>query len=278
MAMDRTRNPHLVTRAPSARLRPYASTLWWSSTPELDPGKREHVLPTGCMHLVFRLSGPALRLYDGDDDLTGTLIRTPVIGGVRTSFYVKETGAGVTSAGVVLLPGAAAALFGAPAGEFAGRHIELSAVWGGAAGLVLERIAEAGPPERQLAMLDRLLCERLGEPVSLHPAVAQALRRIDGAGPIGALAAASRYSHRSFIALFRDASGIGPKRYARLMRFQQLLAGMRDANPPALGELALVAGYSDQSHMSREFREFAGVSPGQYCRLAPASANHVPTR
>ena len=40
--------------------------------------------------------------------------------------------------------------------------------------------------------------------------------------------------------------------------------------------LALEAGYADQSHFSREFRELSGVSPAEYRVLRPASPNHVP--
>jgi AraC-like DNA-binding protein len=68
---------------------------------------------------------------------------------------------------------------------------------------------------------------------------------------------------------------MSPKRYARLMRFRSLLASLRHAPADALGLLALEAGYSDQAHMTREFRAFAGVTPLQYLQLAPANANHV---
>jgi transcriptional regulator GlxA family with amidase domain len=91
-----------------------------------------------------------------------------------------------------------------------------------------------------------------------------------------ALADACGRSHRHFIAGFRDAAGLAPKRYARVLRFQRLLAVLAATPRPAWAQLALDAGYFDQSHLIREFREFAGVSPREYAARAPASPNHLP--
>lgn len=265
-----------ITSLPSARLRPFASKLWWSASPGQAAGARECVLPTGHMHLVFRLDGPPLRVYADHNDMHGSVIGEPVIGGAHTRYYVKDVGAPVVSVGVVLLPGAAQTLFGAGAAEFSDTHTGLSGVWGADARLVFERIAEAGTAHDQLRMLDAQLVGRLAPLRGMHPQIAQAVAALSQPGRIDALARASGVSHRSFIANFRHAAGMSPKRYACIARFGQVLKGLRASPAVPLTDLALAAGYSDQAHMTREFRLFASLTPGQYRLLAPAAAHHVP--
>jgi transcriptional regulator GlxA family with amidase domain len=66
------------------------------------------------------------------------------------------------------------------------------------------------------------------------------------------------------VALFRRAVGITPKHYYRIKRFTAALRHLASAKPENLADLAVAVGYSDQSHLSREFREFAGIPPTQY--------------
>lgn len=265
----------MISLLPAPALQPFVRQLWYSASASQPHLAREHVLPTGQMHLVFRLSGPPLAVFDGDDDAPATVIREPVVGGPRAQFYVKESGAAVTSVGVQLLPGAAQALFGISAEELAGRHTPLSDLWGAAGRSALDRIAQAAGPQAQLAALEALLAARLPRIQAMHPAVAHLLAQAGPLARIDTLVRESHYSHRGFIALFRQATGMSPKRYARLMRFRALLAALRAAPATSLGMLALDAGYSDQAHMTREFREFAGLTPLQYMRLDPRDANHV---
>jgi AraC-like DNA-binding protein len=262
-----------VTRQPAPQLRPFVKVLW-ASDGRASPRGREYVSPTGGMHLVFRLAGPALRVYRSAQDEIGQTIGHAIVGGARSGFYTKEAAPSV-SVGALLEPGAAEALFGASAAEFAERHTALVDVWGRAARALNERLAEARGSDAQLALLEACLAARLPPVRALHPAVAQALGRLAAGERAGAVARACGYSHRHFVVLFKRAVGLGPKVYARVLRFRRALHLAARADRPSWPDIALAAGYSDQAHFVREFRSFTGVTPERYRRLAPAHAHHV---
>lgn len=268
-----------LTRSPRPSLRPFVRTLWATSHPTPPasiPATRERVLPTGDMHLVFRLSDHPLRLLDDVDGASGHTIGHAVVGGARASFYVREVANPAWSVGAQLGPGAAELLFGMPAGKLADRHIPLDDLWGRSAERVREQLFEARHPERQLDLLESLLAARLPTVRGLHPAVAQALAQFRTAPDVRAAVDATGYSHRRFTALFREGVGMTPKRFCRVLRFQRVLGRVAEDPTAAWADLALDAGYSDQSHFNREFREFAGITPGEYRSVAPRHSHHVP--
>ncbi|MDN6887050.1 helix-turn-helix domain-containing protein [Variovorax sp. CAN2819] len=278
-----------LTRLAPPHLRPFVRLMWASSpegTPDEQPGAREHVLPTGGMHLVFRLSGPSLRLFRDDADAQGFTVGYAMVGGTRSAFFVRDVSVTTRTVGVMLQPGAARALLGAPEDALAERHTPLEALWGADANFALEQLHGTDSLQRQLAIVVALLEARLASSSmhGLHPAVAQALARMYGAsvndddgqaGAIGQLVQQSGYSHRRFIALFRGMTGLAPKQYARMLRFDHVLGQFAIQPDRPWVELALEAGYSDQAHFNRDFKAIAGMSPQAYRRAAPVSSRHV---
>ncbi|MFG6462050.1 helix-turn-helix domain-containing protein [Roseateles sp. DXS20W] len=76
-------------------------------------------------------------------------------------------------------------------------------------------------------------------------------------------AAMARLSERHFMRKFEVLLGLNPVAWRRVKRFESALEQM--ANEPAskaqLGHIALDSGYSDQAHMTREFRAITGCTP-----------------
>ena len=74
--------------------------------------------------------------------------------------------------------------------------------------------------------------------------------------------------HRThFTRAFRELHGCTPAEFARLHRLRRAAAMLEETRMP-LSDVALEAGFADQSHFTRHFRNAYGVSPGQYRRLA----------
>jgi AraC-like DNA-binding protein len=268
----------LLRRSSVPALRPFVAVLWASDDtgrPEPRAIERERVLPTGAMHVVFRLSPEPLRVFDDANARVGRSVSHAIIGGARASAYVRDVSAPACSVGAMLHPGTARLLFGGSAAELSGAHTPLEDVWGPRAAAARERLLEARSAEQRLDLFEALLLERLPRVRGVNPAVAEALGKL-AARPVTDVVQESGYSHRRFITLFVDAVGLTPKLYARVLRFRQVLARMTAVPNEPLARLALAAGYSDQAHFNRDFREMAGIAPTRYLSAAPASPHHVP--
>lgn len=251
---------------PLPALRPYVESIWISTLERGTAGNREHVLPSGQMHLAIRLAGGPVRLFAGPDDRSGSSVGDAVLAGARAGYYIKDMSLPTRSIGVQLRPGAAAALFGVSAGEMHARHASLDDLWGISAVRLREQLQEALDDDARMQVLQTMLLTQLRPYRALHPAVAELLGQLHAMPHLGELISRSGCSHRHLIARFREATGLSPKRYARVLRFGRLLRAMAAAPASPMGELALAAGYSDQSHCSREFREFSGTTPEAYRR------------
>ncbi|MET3613409.1 AraC-like DNA-binding protein [Rhizobium aquaticum] len=79
------------------------------------------------------------------------------------------------------------------------------------------------------------------------------------------LANVCELSRSYFIKAFKESFGKTPHRWLmdyRIGRSKRMLQ-----NEASLAEIALACGFSDQSHMTRVFVEYTGISPGRYRRL-----------
>lgn len=88
------------------------------------------------------------------------------------------------------------------------------------------------------------------------------------------LARSVGWSRRHLLTRFRTAYGFGPKVVARLTRFQH--AKSLAESGLGLAAAAHCAGYTDQAHLTREWRSFAGVSPRHTLAEFPSVQEPLP--
>jgi len=76
-------------------------------------------------------------------------------------------------------------------------------------------------------------------------------------------------TQRHVTAHFRRQLGVAPKAYARLLRFDHASALLGGLSPGrTLADVAMEAGYYDQSHLTRDFVALAGMTPGAFAANA----------
>jgi AraC-like DNA-binding protein len=250
--------------------------LLWAGTPEGPVTARERMLPSVSAHLVMRLGGKPLRLFAGDADETGEFVSHSIVGGVRHAAYLKDSSDPAPSVGVLFRPGAPGGFLGATTDSFAGGHTPLEAFWGGAVESLRDELGAESDLEQRLVILEQALLRRLPRIRGVDPAIVQAALLLQRR-PVGKVAAALDWSHRHFIARFSEAVGLSPKRYARLVRFGRVLLRLERQPETGLAEIAQDVGYADQAHFNRDFRNFSGISPGEY-RKRGGAGRHVPEK
>lgn len=163
-----------------------------------------------------------------------------------------------------LTPAGVRALLGVPAGELAGRAVELDALLGDEARRLVERLADAPTWAARFAELEAALLARAAQAPPPWPDVAYAERRLrETAGrlPVEALARELGCSRRHLARRFARDVGLTPKTFARVQRFRRAAALLREPAGPSLAAIAHACGYVDQAHLTREARALAGVTP-----------------
>jgi AraC-like DNA-binding protein len=191
----------------------------------------QRILPDGCLDLLF----------DGERLL---------VAGPDTAARVHTSDRPVPMRGVRLHAGRGPALLGVPADELADRTLPLDAVWGDRRARELTERVAASPRPALVAWALSGLPDRFG--AAVRTLLDRGLSVADVADQTGYSA---RQLHRRTLPLF----GYGPQHLARVLRLGRALR-QSDAGRP-WSEVAQRAGYADQSHLARDVRALAGVTP-----------------
>ncbi|MCC5857452.1 MAG: helix-turn-helix transcriptional regulator [Ectothiorhodospiraceae bacterium] len=251
-------------RAPTA-LRPVVYGFWLLRTDALPANQRRfRLFAEACPGITFQR---VERLAPGSG--AGRIYDACHIHGPSDRFSDHDaTGIGTLEViGVSFLPHALNTLFGVPTMTLANRVEPVQAVLGPVGASLESGLSRCPDTTTRLHHLRNWILNRLAalglEPDPLQRAI-HAQIQSEGRCAIGALIAASGLSRRQFERRFQFETGMSPKVFARVLRFQ---GALRMGHIPVRSKLVDIAqdgGYYDQSHFVREFRVFAGMPPRDY--------------
>jgi len=244
--------------------------------------RRMNVPPMPSAHLFINLGGPA-RLRDSDPSVPSAVLADGWFMGVWTRRFLVEYPARVRLAGVHFKPWGISPFAGLPATELRDRWVPVDAVWPRSLDRIRNQAGDSASATETLRVLERELRSRLAQaPPRGLGLVRHAGGRLEascGAVPVGALTDAAGVSGTHLAAQFKSHVGVTPKRVARIYRFAQLIVSVDARRPVDWAELAHTAGYFDQAHFSREFKDFTGHTPTEYLALRrphPAEPGYPP--
>lgn len=242
---------------------------------------REVFVPDGGCEVVIDLSDAPKQRWHDEHGERFDMHKRGWVSGMRTTRIVIGVGSGAPMLVLRLRPGVLPALIGMPAHELNDTVVDLDLMLGAMFSTVRDALGETLEQRGAQAMLDE--AEDLLAPlfpvqrVERRVGIAlQALLQRNGIGPVGAISSELGCSQKHLNELFQRHCGLGPKRYANLVRFQTLLRRLEREADPDWAQLALEHGFYDQSHMVNQFQEMTGHTPTRYMQVKGPFLNWLP--
>lgn len=213
--------------------------------------KEQLILPDGSAELVIHRSEPMVTRVGRPQFLLAGRVDGPCSGSLSGCFEMV---------GIRLRPGVVPSLTGVPAWSVQAQ-VDAGLVLPAPLRSALAEVAAAQTIEAAVEAADLALSGVETRP-SEFAAMKFAERVRNRVGTSTSLAAIARemgLSLRYIQRCFRDAVGVSPSKFARVIRFhaavKRLIAGQ------SLAGAAASCGFADQPHFTREFGVFAGASP-----------------
>jgi AraC-like DNA-binding protein len=269
---DRILGSWTLTESRPQHLRGLVESIWhFEGTVSHD---RERHLPHGFLELVVTPGGCFYFVKDG----TRQRCAPAAFAGLQTRpTFIEASSRRSCVLGVRLHPAGAYAVIGRRLPETSGQLVALGDLVGPAASELAGRCADARDAEARLRCAARWISGRIAQSPGADPRIGWAAARIEeshGLVAIGRLQEETGLPRKRFIVTFCEQVGLRPKLYARLVRFRRALRLLHEGGT-SLAEIALAAGYYDQPHMNRDFRELGGIAPADLRgvnRFSPTTA------
>lgn len=251
---------HQEFEAPE-KLRDTIKCFWYERRDFEEPVPVMEVLPDGYAEIIFYFGSPCSIFYNGSLQA----LPSPFMMGLLNQPILFHTGKHLEIIGVRCYPWTVFDLLRLPSRKDS------------------VHIFEHPVARLQSELNDCMLAGRVGEAVeyikqyfseaksqiaedSMLFKAGLAMRAANGTIPVSQVAAAAHATIRTLERGFKQSSGYTVKDVSGLMRFEQVRNKLWHDPGTNIAGLAQEMGYTDQSHLSREFKRYCGTTPATFAR------------
>jgi len=201
-----------------------------------------------------------------------------VIVGMFNTPVIRYGGNDFLAIKVVLHPTALYRLTGFPIQQLTNTFIDAEEVFGKDIRSVNEQLNQLDDLVDMLNIIQSFLIKKAAlcaKPIHPIDKVARSMLLLEDTASLSWLADQSCLSVRQFIRKFENSTGVSPKMFSRLIRFNN--AFLMKNRCPNLDwmKIAIACGYYDYQHMVRDFNEFTQLSPPVYYQQEMKSPERI---
>ncbi|MBP3536789.1 MAG: helix-turn-helix transcriptional regulator [Muribaculaceae bacterium] len=239
---------------PRKELRPYVRYYWALET---DQPFSVLTFPIGCPQMIFHRKSP---LYIPE---TGTSqSRFTVSGQVNFPAHISSVG-DTEMIVAVFYPHTISMFIHTPPSAFYNQEISGYDIENRSFSELADRVFECSDTPTAISLIEQWLASGIKHTLNIDRIGASLSAMLRSASAsVETLASTACLGKKQFERLFRQYVGMNPKEYGRIVRFQRALR-MMQLGSSDYADIAYATGYSDQSHLIREFRQFSGLTPRQ---------------
>lgn len=235
-------------------MQPYVRYYWLL---ESDESFSVLTFPIGCPQMIFHRRTPLFipELSSRQDNFT-------ISGQVNFPAHIASEG-DTEMIVAVFYPHTIGIFIDTPPSAFYNQEISGYDIGNKQLNLLADRIFDCADSETAISMIEQWLTARIRPSLNIErigASIAALLR--SPSTSVDNLAGIACLGKKQYCRLFREYVGMNPKEYGRLVRFQRALRMMQLGSRDYVG-IAYANGYSDQSHLIRDFRQFSGMTPKQ---------------
>ncbi|MEP6491146.1 MAG: helix-turn-helix domain-containing protein [bacterium] len=245
---------------PSPRLAPFVRRIWTLRGPATGAFAPEPIVPDGCVELIFHLGDPFAQVIG---DRRTVQSRAIVVGQATAPAVVGPTGV-VDVVGVRLHPWSAAPLLGVSAAELRDRVLSMDDVLGSTADRLWNCLVDRSAHRSAPKSIERIVEEVFALRDRPDPNAIALVRHFTSQPDVPSIRATANHFGRTsrwVQRTFAESVGLAPKMLIRIVRIQRVLRMARENPAATWSSMAMKAGYYDQAHLIRDFRQLVGAPP-----------------